>query len=112
MMITLQDVTMLLGLPIRSDPVIGPVVSEGWRAHVEEFLETALPEDEPGRSRHVSGVRLLWLRATFGSCPNEADEAMVTFHFRAWVLHMFRSVLFSDDNGDSASWMYIHYLRD
>ena len=112
MTITLQDVAMLLGLPIRGNQVIGPVVSDGWRARVEEFLGSPLLELEPGRHGRVSGVRLLWLRSTFGSCPDDADEATVTFHCRALVLHMFGSVLFPDNTSDASSWMYIHCLRD
>jgi len=107
---TLQDVAMLLGLPIRGNPVIGPAVSDGWRARVEEFLGSPLLEPEPGRHGRVSGVRLLWLRSTFGSSPDDADKATVTFHCRAWVLHMFASVLFPDGPGDAALWMYIHCL--
>jgi len=110
MTITLQDVAMLLGLPVRGNPVIGPAVSDGWRARVEEFLGSPLLEPEPGRHGRVSGVRLLWLRSTFGSSPDDADEATVTFHCRAWVLHMFGSVLFPDGTGDAALWMYIHCL--
>jgi hypothetical protein len=113
MTITLQDVAMLLGLPIQGNLVIGPAVSDGWRERVEQFLGTQLEVREEGRHGRVSGVRLLWLRAIFGSCPDDADEATVTFHGRAWVvLHMFGSVLFPDGMGDSASWMYIHCLHD
>ena len=112
MTITLQDVAMLLGLPVRGNPVIGPAVSDGWHARVDEFLGSPLLEPEPGRHGRVSRVCLLWLRSTFGSCPDDADEATVTFHCRALVLHMFGLVLFPDDTGDAASWMYIHCLRD
>ncbi|WVZ85625.1 hypothetical protein U9M48_032527, partial [Paspalum notatum var. saurae] len=113
MTITLEDVAMLLGLPIRGQPVTGAAVSDGWRARVQDFLGTELPPaPAEGRRGRVSGVLLSWLRARFGECPDEADHATVTYHCRAWVLHMFGSVLFPDGTGDSASWMYIHCLRD
>ena len=113
MTVTLQDVAMILGLPIRGQPVVGPAVSEGWRARVEAFLGTPLPPvPDNARRGRVSGVHLRWLRATFGECPDAADDATVTFHCRAWVLHMFGAVLFPDATGDAASWMYIHCLQD
>ncbi|CAO1948984.1 unnamed protein product [Urochloa humidicola] len=113
MTITLEDVAMMLGLPIRGRPVIGAAISAGWRGRVEEFLGTAppVPEEEGSRGR-VSGVPLRWLRDTFGTCPEDADEATLTYHCRAWVLHLFGTVLFPDATGDSASWMYIHCLRN
>jgi hypothetical protein len=112
MTITLQDAAMLLGLPIHGNLVVGLAVPDGWRARVEQFLGTALPEDKPSRSRCISGVHLLWLRSAFAVYPGEVDEATVTFHCRAWELHMFGSVLFPDATGDCALWMYIHCLQD
>lgn len=104
---------MILGLPISGDPVTGPVVSAGWRARVEQWLgiEVPPPPEEGPRGR-CSGVLISWLRANFRICPPDADEATVTFHCRAWVLHMFGCVLFPDGTGDTASWMYIHCLQD
>ena len=40
----------------------------------------------------------------------DADEQIVTFHTRAWVMHMFGTVLFPDGTGDCALWMYLPYL--
>jgi hypothetical protein len=48
-----------------------------------------------------------WLCEEFHECPPDADEAIVTMYARAWVWHMFATVLFSDSTGDAASWMYI-----
>ncbi|CAN6247071.1 unnamed protein product [Urochloa humidicola] len=114
MTVTLQDVAMLLGLPIRGRAMIGPAVSEGWRGRVEAFLGAAppAPAGEGAGRGCVSGILLRWLRNTFGTCPADADEQTVTYHCRAWVLHMFGAVLFPDGTGDSASWMYIHCLMD
>ncbi|TVU32501.1 hypothetical protein EJB05_24232, partial [Eragrostis curvula] len=62
-----------------------------------------------GRS---AGVPLSWLRARFNTFPVGADEVTVTYHARAWVMHMFGTVLFPDATGDCASWMYLPCLMD
>ena len=42
----------------------------------------------------------------------EADEEIVGYYYRAWILHLFAYVLFPDATGDSASWMWVHCLSD
>lgn len=110
MTITLQDVAMILGVRIRGMPVTGDTDSTGWEDRVAHFFGRALPELEPGRTRRTSGVPLNWLRAEFHECPQNADEQTVTYYCRAYVIHMFGTVLFPDGTGDTASWMYIPCL--
>ena len=68
-----------------------------------EFLGHPLPELQPGKKRRSSGVPLKWLREQFHQCPPGADEATVNYHYRAWVLYMFGTVLFPDGTGDTTS---------
>ncbi|TVU25366.1 hypothetical protein EJB05_27860, partial [Eragrostis curvula] len=112
MTVTLQDVAMMLALPIRGEPVTGRCDSAGWRARVAEFLGEEPPLPEAGKRGRSAGVPLSWLRAWFGTCPADADEATVTYHARAWVMHMFGTVLFPDGTRDSASWMYLPCLME
>jgi hypothetical protein len=51
-----------------------------------------------------------WLHEEFRECPLDADEATMTMYARAWVWHMFATMLFPDSMGYAASWMYIHAL--
>ena len=57
-------------------------------------------------------MHLRWLRVHFSDCPEDADELTVSRHARAWVWHMFGSVLFPDGTGDTASWMFLPCLED
>jgi len=108
--VTLQDAQKILGLSMRGRPVIGTCVSQDWRDRVEAFLGRGLP---PATSNtQTSGVPLSWLRENFGECPEDANANTVIFYCRAWILHLFGSVLFPDSTGDSASWMYLPYLTD
>jgi hypothetical protein len=110
MTITLEDTGMILGVKIRGFPVTGDTNSTGWEDYVAEFLGQPLPELEPGKKRHSSGVPLKWLRGEFQQCPPGADESIMNYFCRAWVLHMFGTVLFPNGTGDTASWMYIPCL--
>ena len=75
---------------------------------MEAFLGRELGE----QGARTSGVLISWLRVEFAQCPEEADEEMVGYYYRAWILHIFACVLFPDATGDSASWMWIHCLSD
>ena len=112
MMITLQDVAMILGLPIRGHPVIGRCDPAGWRGRVAQFLGRDPPPKEDGKKGREAGVRITWLREEFNVCPPHADEATISYYCRAWVWHMFATMLFPDSTGDMASWMYIPCLMD
>ncbi|CAM0955801.1 unnamed protein product [Alopecurus aequalis] len=107
MTITLQDVAMILGLPIVGHPVTGNVDSAGWRERVEEYLG-ALPD-----GGKTNGVSFVWLRHQFGEPPTAAaDDLTVERAARAYVLYVLGSTLFPDGTGDSASWMWLPLFSD
>jgi hypothetical protein len=99
MTVTLQDYQKMLGLRIRGRAVTGQCRSEGWRARVEAFL---------GRPVGEQGERT----SKFTQCPLGVDEQTVQYYCRAWILHLFGSVLFPDGTEDTTSWMWIHCLTD
>jgi hypothetical protein len=107
MMVTLKDVAMILGLRIRGRPITGCVDSAGWHERVTVFIDREPPARVPGIKGREAGVHMSWLCEEFCECPPDADEATVTMYTRAWVSHMFATVLFPDSTGDAASWMYI-----
>ncbi|KAK3160446.1 hypothetical protein QOZ80_1BG0059540 [Eleusine coracana subsp. coracana] len=92
--ITLQDVAMILGLPIAGRAVAANP-TESQNELVERYLGRALP---PGR--HRPGLRVSWLRAEFNKCPEDADEETVKRHARAYILSLISGVLFPDASGD------------
>jgi hypothetical protein len=101
MTVTLQDAQKILGLSIRGRAVSGTCVSQGWRDRVEAFLGRGLPLAAP--NTWTSGVPLSWLRENFGECPEEANANTVTFYFKAWILHLFGSILFPNSTGENSS---------
>jgi hypothetical protein len=107
MMVTLKDVAMILGLRIRGRPITGCVDSAGWHERVTVFIDREPPARVPGIKGREAGVHMSWLCEEFCECPPDADETTVTMYARAWVWHMFATMLFSDSTGDAASRMYI-----
>jgi hypothetical protein len=110
MMVTLEDMAMILGLPIRGRPVTDRVDSAGWHERVVVFIGREPPARVSGVKGREARVHVSWLHEEFCECPPDADEATMTMYARAWVWHMFATVLFPDSTGDVAFWMYIPAL--
>jgi hypothetical protein len=85
MTMTLKDVVMIIGLPIRGRPIIGRVDSVGWRERVTVFVGREPPVRVSSVKGQEARVRVSWLREEFHECPPDADEATVTMYTRTWV---------------------------
>jgi hypothetical protein len=110
MTVTLEDMAMILGLPIRGRPATSRVDSVGWCERVAIFVGREPPVRVLGVKGREARVRVSWLREEFHECPPNANEATVIMYTRAWVWHMFATVLFLDSTGDATSWIYISAL--
>jgi hypothetical protein len=79
------------------------VWSQPCGARVTEFVGREPLAKVPGVKGREAGVRVMWLREEFRECPLDADEAIVTLYTRAWVWHIFATVLFPDSMGGTVS---------
>jgi hypothetical protein len=93
MTMTLEDVAMILGLPIRGRPITGRMDSARWCERVVIFIGREPSVRVPGIKGREAIVRVLWLCEEFCKCPPDADEANVTMYARARVWNMFATVL-------------------
>jgi hypothetical protein len=80
------------------------VDSAGWCERVIVFVGREPPVRVLGIKGREAGVRMSWLHEEFHKSPSDADEATMTMYVRAWVWHMFATMLFPDSTGDVASW--------
>ncbi|KAM0918905.1 hypothetical protein ACQ4PT_008535 [Festuca glaucescens] len=69
MTVTLQDVSMILALPIKGEPVCFSTDTEGWRATMEGLIGK-----EPGVPKMFAGATYSWIAQNFGQCPDGYDE--------------------------------------
>jgi hypothetical protein len=107
MTVTLEDAAMILGLPIRGRPVTGRVESASWHERLAAFVDREPLAKVTGLKGQEAKVYVMWLCEEFYEYPPDANESTVTLYARAWVWHLFATVLFPYSMGDTASWMYI-----
>ena len=99
MMVTLQDVSLLTGLPIRGEPlVLGPLPVH-WKARLEQQFSQPLPEG-------ARGVPRAWLRQ-FDDCPQGAPNEVVRTHLVGYLLQLFGWVLFPTTKVDFLNPIFI-----
>jgi hypothetical protein len=80
----LQDITLILGLPIDGTPVSGMVSLGGWRDSVGAAIDLR-PPDVPTnwKDKKKMGVHSGWLIAHFDTCPEDAEDAIVQRYARS-----------------------------
>ncbi|XP_062208774.1 protein MAIN-LIKE 2-like [Phragmites australis] len=111
LMVTLQDVAMILGLPVDGQPVCGNVQPAGWRDMVELIVGTRPPEPtQEAKDKKPLGVSSAWLAQNFTECPHDAVEHVVERYARAWLWLLVGGYLFPDRTGNTVSWMYLPLL--
>jgi len=78
MTVTLQDMAMILALPLEGVAATGIVQSDGWGDMVENMIGIRPPAPPEGvRDRKTSGVSSAWLRANFSHCSPAAAAEVV-----------------------------------
>jgi len=109
--ITLQDVAMILGLPLEGIAVTGIIQTDGWRDMVEALIGIRPPEPPEGvKDRKTSRVSSAWLRQNFNHCPQGTPQEAVERYARVWLWHVFGGFLFPDGSGNTISWMILPIL--
>ncbi|KAJ1686997.1 hypothetical protein LUZ63_018387 [Rhynchospora breviuscula] len=108
MTVTLQDITILLGLPVKGALVNGQVDGD-WKEHIKKLL--GKEPDERIFERSKSGMRLTWLHQNFSHLERDEDTDTVRKHARAYMLDLIGSVLLPD-NSSTVPLMYLALLAD
>ena len=107
MTVTLQDVSMILALPIKGQPVCKSTDTAGWRGLMTDFLG-----QEPGLPNKAAGAPFSWIAQNFAVCPPDLleDSEIVQQHCRAYVWYVLSRVLFPDGTGVNAPFMWLQML--
>ena len=108
MTITLEDVAVLLGLPVDGIPLCDNT-DQKWPQIVFDCLGIR-PEGTAWANK--SALRLGWLRHNFMKLPQNASEDQVQCYVRAYILIMLANFVFLDTTGDSIPCVYLPMLQD
>jgi hypothetical protein len=77
-MVTLQDVAMILCLPINGSPFCGTVTLGGWRDFIEIIIGLRppnVPADQ--KDKKTMGIHSRWLTSHFDTCPEGAEDVVI-----------------------------------
>ncbi|KAL5164820.1 Serine/threonine-protein phosphatase 7 long form [Glycine soja] len=106
--ITLQDVSVLLGLRTDGTPLIGSTNLD-WADICEELLGVRPQEGE----LEDSVVKLSWLAHHFSHINiDDGNVEQLQRFTRAWIIRFIRGVLFVNKSSSRVSLRYLQFLRD
>ena len=106
-MITLQDIAMLIGLPVDGDVVTGSTCLD-WRRVCYSLLGlTPGDTDIDGQRLHLT-----WLSQSFPTLAPDADEESIQRYTRAYILQLIGGFLFSGKSSDKVHLMFLPLLED
>ena len=100
---TLQDVSMILALPISGEPVCRSTDTSGWQGNMHCLLGK-VPETKKG---DAAGAPFSWIAKHFAVCPPELqpDSKEVKQHARAYLWYVVSRVLFAYCSGRNAPFL-------
>ncbi|KAK1692503.1 hypothetical protein QYE76_009200 [Lolium multiflorum] len=83
---TLQDVSMILGLPIQGEPLCMNTASDGWREQMAALIGMAPPVPANLKERAPAGAPFAWIRTNFAQPPPEdANEDTIRTYTRVYL---------------------------
>ena len=107
MTITLEDVSIQLGLPMDDLPVTR-LTDLKWRELCIRLLGVDLPSPQFNGSR----LRLNWLAQQFPPLATDADDVMVERYARMYILQLMGGSIFADKSQDKVHLMFLTLLED
>uniref|UniRef100_A0A2N9IPV6 Aminotransferase-like plant mobile domain-containing protein n=1 Tax=Fagus sylvatica TaxID=28930 RepID=A0A2N9IPV6_FAGSY len=107
MTITLEDVSIQLGLPVDGLPVTGLIDSK-WR----ELCIRLLGVDPPSPQLSGSRLSLNWLAQQFPPLAADADDVTVERYARMYILQLMGGSIFADKSQDKVHLMFLTLLED
>ncbi|XP_058733592.1 serine/threonine-protein phosphatase 7 long form homolog [Vicia villosa] len=104
--ITLEDVSMLLGLPIEGTQLNGPSELD------DDVWPAIVGETPPQNALHGSAVRLTWLKGIYQAEANRPTEEHKTRHARIYIMILIGQLLFPDKSGSHVHPKWSQFLFD
>ena len=107
-MITLQDVEVILGIPIDGEAIVG-TTDKTWADECRSMLGIN-PTGTVLRGQRILIKKLL--EKIDQGLPNDAVEVVVHQYARRYILALLVDTIFADKSGDRVHTMWLQMLRD
>ena len=112
MSITLEDVEVILGLPIDGEVLVGPTAMENWRQLCVELLGFGVSEND---TKTLVGQRI-YINRLVGRIavplPHDAMEMQIHQYARCYILALLGDKIFMDKSGDRVHLMHLEFLQN
>ncbi|KAK9993864.1 hypothetical protein SO802_023567 [Lithocarpus litseifolius] len=111
MTITLQDVEVIMGLPIEGEAMVGPT-KRTWTAVYAEMLGIQIPNDD---KTVLKGQRILipaLVERIRQPLPPDANEIQVHQYARCYILALLGDMVFLDKSGDRVHLMWLEFMQN
>ncbi|XBI49006.1 hypothetical protein VPH35_112643 [Triticum aestivum] len=119
MTVTLQDVSLITGIPINGRPLCMSTDPDGWRKQMTTLIGMALTEAEADveegeekkkKERKAVGAAFTWIQSNFAHCPADASDDVIQTHARVYMWYVVLRTLFPNFTGKNAPWMWLKAL--
>ncbi|KAG9441742.1 hypothetical protein H6P81_017596 [Aristolochia fimbriata] len=107
MIITLEDVAVLLGLRVDEFAVTGST-----RGGLDELARVLLGVKLPHGSFQGSQLSRAWIKGKFLFCPNYVPDEVIQQHAQAYLLHCVGSKIFLDRSARGVHMVYMTLFED
>jgi hypothetical protein len=111
MTVTLEDMAMILALPIEGAPLCIDTSCDDWHGKMVDLIGKC-PGDtlnkEGVKLRVATGATFKWILDNFNTCPEDADEDVVKIYARVYMWYVITRTLFNDASGNTVHW---HWLK-
>ena len=115
--ITLQDMEVIMGVPVDGLPVVGFTRMDDWGDLYAELPGHRLPNRQVGAGKNIAVMEGLRVKAKSleERCSNpllvDAIEVLVQQYARFYILEMLGGMLFMDKSGERHSIMYLQFFN-
>jgi hypothetical protein len=111
MTVTLEDMAMILALPIKGGPLCIDTSCDDWRGKMVDLIGE-YPGDtinkDGAKLRVTVGATFKLISDNFNTCPEGADEDVVKIYAHVYVWYVITRTLFNAASGKTAHW---HWLK-
>ncbi|KAK1642373.1 hypothetical protein QYE76_060178 [Lolium multiflorum] len=115
MTVTLQDMSLILALPVEGKQLCIDTSCEDWRGKMFDLIGK-VPDDivnKKGEKLRVSaGATFSWISQNFKTCPEGASQDVVKLYARVYVWYVITRTLLPDSSGNTAQWHWLKALTN